>query len=122
MATANPHKKERFEYYLKDIGVTVIGFADIDRAIVVTEDGKTPEENALKKARAGYEATGKSAFGVDYWFFIKGLPDERQPGPYVRRIYVGESGERREVTDDEMLEYYSKVVMDLGGRTTGLSL
>jgi XTP/dITP diphosphohydrolase len=120
MATSNPHKKERFQHYLKELSLNVIGLADLDEKIEVVEDGKTPEENALKKAMAGFETTGKPTFGVDYWFYIEGLPAERQPCQYVRRIFVGEAGERKDATDDEMLEYYSKLVKELGGKTDGL--
>jgi inosine/xanthosine triphosphate pyrophosphatase family protein len=120
MATANPHKSERFKYYLKDLGLSVVDLVDIKRELEIVEDGKTPEENALKKARAGFEATGMPAFGVDYWFYIKGLADKLQPGPNVRRIFVGKNRERVEATDEEMLAYYAKIIADLGGETTGL--
>lgn len=120
MATNNPHKKERFEYYLKPLGLSVVSFAEVGKNIEVVEDGKTPEENALKKAKAGFKATGMTTFGVDYWFFIKGLSPERQPGANVRRIFIDKSGERKEATDDEMLIYYIKLIDGLGGRTQGL--
>ena len=119
MATNNPHKTERFKYYLNTLGLSVMAFSDVGEKIEVVEDGKTPEENALKKAKAGFEVTGRSSFGVDYWFYIQGIPDEIQPGPFVRRIFV-ESGKRKEATDDEMLDYYTKLVDGLGGRTKGL--
>jgi inosine/xanthosine triphosphate pyrophosphatase family protein len=119
MATGNPHKKERFQNYLKQLGISVISFGDLKNNIEVTEDGKTPEENALKKVRAGFDATGIPSFGVDYWLFIDGLPDDIQPGAFVRRIFKGDHGERVEATDEEMLDYYSDLVERLGGKTKG---
>jgi inosine/xanthosine triphosphate pyrophosphatase family protein len=119
MATNNPHKTERFKHYLNPLGLSVVVFSDVGEKIEVIEDGKTPEENALKKAKAGFEATGRPSFGVDYWFYIQGISDEKQPGPFVRRIFV-EGGKRKEATDDEMLDYYTKLVDGLGGRTKGL--
>ena len=119
MATANPHKVERFRYYFSPLGLSVLSFADIKQKVEIVEDGKTPEENAMKKAIAGFSATGIPTFGVDYWFYIKGLQKEKQPGPNVRRIFVGKGGERVEATDDEMLKYYAKIVEDLGGKTQG---
>lgn len=119
MATKNPHKTERFRHYLSKHGLSVVNFVDIGRSIEIVEDGKTPEENALKKARAGYETFNMPSFGVDYWFYIDGIPDEMQPGPHVRRIFV-EGGNRKEATDEEMLEYYTKLISGLGGRTKGL--
>ena len=120
MATTNSHKTERFKSYLTPLGLSVVNFSDIGKKIEVIEDGRTPEENALKKAKAGYNATGMPAFGVDYWLYIKGIPDEIQPGPNVRRIFVGSGGERKEATDEEMIDYYTKLINRLGGRTQGL--
>jgi inosine/xanthosine triphosphate pyrophosphatase family protein len=120
MATSNPHKKEGFTHYLTPLGLSVVSFADIETSVDIVEDGKTPEENALKKARAGFNATGMTTFGVDYWFYIKGLSDEKQPGENVRRIFVGKGGKRMEATDDEILDYYTRLIDGLGGRTKGL--
>ena len=120
MATGNPHKAERFKHYLTTLGLSVITLADIREKVEVVEDGVTPEENALKKAKAGFEVTGKPSFGVDYWFYINGLSPEKQPGPHVRRIFVGDGGVKKEAADDEMLDYYIKIVEGLGGRTQGL--
>src|SRR3972149_3681183 len=88
MATKNPHKKERFRYYLSELSLSVISFGDIDKEIEVVEDGKTP--------------------------------DEKQPGPYVRRIFTGDGKERIEASDEEMLDYYTKLVEGLGGKTEGM--
>jgi XTP/dITP diphosphohydrolase len=118
-ATTNPHKKERFQAYYEPLGLKVISFSDIKDKIEVVEDGKTPEENALKKALAGYNFTHKPTFGIDYWLRIEGFPENLQPGPFVRRIFVGENNQRIEANDEEMLNYYINKIKDLGGRTKG---
>jgi 8-oxo-dGTP diphosphatase len=118
-ATTNPSKKVRFQAYFKPLGLRVISFSDLENKIEVVEDGKTPEENALKKAMAGFLATGEPSFGVDYWLRIEGLPEDLQPGPYVRRIFTGSSGQRVEATDDEALEYYIDKIKSVGGKTKG---
>jgi inosine/xanthosine triphosphate pyrophosphatase family protein len=119
VATYNPHKKERFEYYLTQLGLSVIGLEDIAEGIKVVENGSTPEENALKKAFAGYNAAEIPTLGIDYWFHIEGLPDELQPNSNVRRIPAEfRQGER--ATDEEMLKYYTGLVSSLGGRAKGL--
>ena len=41
-----------------------------------------------------------------------GLPDEKQPGTHVRRI------NGKELNDEEMIEYYSKLVNEYGGKLT----
>lgn len=116
-ATTNPNKIARFQEYFRDLGLTIVSLSDTGNRVEVVEDGKTPEENARKKAMAGYEATGKPSFGIDYWLTIVGLPESMQPGQYVRRIYVGKNNERVEADDKQMLKYYIDKVKMLGGRT-----
>lgn len=115
-ATTNLNKIARFQEYFKELGLTVVSFSDVGSKVEVIEDGKTPEENARKKALAGYNATGKPSFGIDYWLTIVGLPENMQPGPYVRRIYTGNDNQRVEASDEQMLEYYSDKVKMLGGK------
>lgn len=119
-ATTNPHKKDRFQAYFNTLGLTVISFSDIQNKVEIMEDGKTPEENALIKAMAGYKLTKIPTFGVDYWLYIEGFPEEIQPGPYVRRIYFDGNKKRTEASDDEMLKYYIEKIEALGGRTKGI--
>ncbi len=119
-ATTNPHKKERFQAYFNTLGLTVISFSDIQNNVEIMEDGRTPEENALIKAKAGYRLTKMPTFGVDYWLYIEGFPKEIQPGPYVRRIFVDGNKKRVEASDGEMLKYYIEKIEALGGRTKGV--
>lgn len=119
-ATTNPYKKERFQNYFGTLGLTVISFSDIKDKVEVVEDGKTPEENALKKAMAGYKLTKIPTFGVDYWLWIEGFSKDVQPGPYVRRIFVGKDNKRVEANDEEMLKYYTGKIKALGGKTNGV--
>lgn len=118
-ATTNLSKKNRFQSYFSGLGLNVVSFADLGIKVEVPEDGSTPEENALKKAMAGHLATRIPTFGVDYWFRIEGLPDDKQPGPFVRRIFIGENGQRRDADDAELLEYYRNIVSKLGGEVKG---
>ncbi len=120
-ATTNPHKKERFQAYYRDLGLSVVGLGDLGINIEIEENGKTPEENALIKARKGYKVIeGKMpVFGVDYWLYIEGFPGDLQPGPHVRRIKSGVQGIREAVNDEELLDYYIKNIEAIGGKTTG---
>jgi XTP/dITP diphosphohydrolase len=119
-ATTNPHKKLRFQNYYEPLGLTVVSFSDVLGNIDVVEDGKTPEENALKKATAGFLATRMPSFAVDYWLRIEGLHEDEQPGPYVRRIFTGDGGQREAASDDEMLDYYVAKIKKLGGEAKGI--
>jgi XTP/dITP diphosphohydrolase len=63
LATRNPHKLREFERLLAPAGITVEGLpAGVDRP---PEDGATFAENALPKARAAAEATGRVAIADD---------------------------------------------------------
>ena len=49
---------------------------------------------------------------MDNNLFIEELPKERQIGTHVRRI------NGKELTDDEMIEYYTNLVKEYGGKLT----
>ena len=59
---------------------------DINLKLEVEESGKNAIENAYLKAKAYYEATGIASIGMDNNLFIEELPEEKQPGTYVRRV------------------------------------
>lgn len=76
----------------------------------VEEDGKTPWENAKKKAIAYHRVTGFPCMGLDSGLYLEGLSEALQPGTHVRR--VGEHS----MTDDEFIQYYSSLARQYGGR------
>ena len=47
---------------------------------------------------------------MDNNLYIEGLPEEKQPGTHVRRI------NGKQLTDDEMIEYYTNLVKNYGGK------
>ena len=47
-------------------------------------------------------------FAMDDNLYIEGIPEEKQPGTYVRRV----NGKR--LTDEEMIEYYSGLAKTYG--------
>ena len=85
IASANKHKLEEIKSILKDykvISMEEAGFFDD-----IVEDGTTFEENALIKAKAIHEKTGKLVLGDDSGLMVKYLNGE--PGVYSAR-YAGE--------------------------------
>ena len=78
------------------------------------ENGKNAIENALIIARAFYKASSMTTFAMDDNLYIDNIPDELQPGMFVRRI----NGKR--LNDDEMIEHYSNLAKKYGdnGRLT----
>jgi hypothetical protein len=53
---------------------------------------------------------------IDAGLTIPGLPPDKQPGVYVRRIF----GADQEVTDQQMLDYYIRELKTIGGTSTAI--
>ena len=98
-ATTNPAKVRRFKLPLAEEGINLLSISDIKKKIDVKEDGKDALENAIIKARAYYNLTKLITIGMDDNLFIEGIPDDKQPGTFVRRV------NGKELNDDEMIEY-----------------
>lgn len=113
-ATGNESKIKRFKSKLEKNNIEIISIKDIDKSVDINENGKNAIENALIKARAYASICDYPVFAMDDNLYIEGIPDERQPGMYVRRV----NGKR--LNDDEMIEYYSDLARKYGdnGRIT----
>ena len=112
--TTNQGKLESMRKITDTLGVELIGLKELDQPIpVVEESGKNPLENAEIKARAYYKAFGMPVFSCDSGLYFDELEEEEQPGIYVRRVHG------KELSDEEMIEYYSELARAHGGRMTG---
>ena len=111
-ATTNPAKVKRYESKLTEKGIELITIKDLDFKLDIDENGKNALENAYIKAKAYYDTTNITTIGMDDNLFIEELPEEKQPGTHVRRI------NGKELTDDEMIEYYSNLAKEYGGKLT----
>ena len=111
-ATKNPAKVRRFAEKLKQKDIELLTINDINVDVKVEESGKTALENARLKAKAYYDATNMITIGMDDNLYIEGLPEEKQPGLYVRRV------NGKELNDDEMIDHYTKLVKEYGGKLT----
>ena len=120
-ATKNNSKIYNMKRRLKGMPIELLTPNDINIKISVDENGKIPSENALKKAKAYYEKTKIATIAADSGLYISDLPKNKQPGLYVRRV------NGKELTDDEMINYYSNLMKTIGGSgdayyLTGLAL
>lgn len=114
-ATENESKVKRFQKGLLARDIKIITLNDIDtKNIEIVEDGKNAIENALIKARTYAKIQAIPVFAMDDNLYIDGIPEDKQPGMYVRRV----NGKR--LNDDEMIEYYSNLAHTYGenGRLT----
>ena len=87
MATGNRHKVEEIRSMLADLPVVVRSLADFPGAPEVVEDGRTYQENALKKAWSAAKFTGKPALADDTGLEVDALGG--RPGLYAAR-FAGE--------------------------------
>jgi XTP/dITP diphosphohydrolase len=102
LATANPHKADEIRAVLLPLGVDLLERpADVAE---VDETGDTLEENALLKARALVEATGRAAIADDTGLFVDAL--NGRPGVRSAR-YAGE--------DASYEDNVSKLLQELAG-------
>ncbi len=102
-ATGNESKALRFKAGLLEKGIEIITIKDIDKEVEVIEDGANAIENALIKARSYAKEIDIPVFAMDDNLYIENIPEDKQPGMYVRRV----NGKR--LTDEEMIEYYSNL-------------
>lgn len=115
IGTGNLSKIDKIKYSLSKTDVVVIGINEVSKVkLDIKEVGKTAVENARIKARAYSRMIGKPVLSTDAEIYIDGLSDEEQPGTRIKRI--NEKGE--DITDEELINYYSAIVDRLGGKTT----
>lgn len=112
LGTENPSKLTFFQPYFTPAGVEVITPNQIGCSCACPEDARTPEGNAMQKARAWHKASGMPVFAQDSGLVFLDLPEDHpdQPGTHVRRP--------RGVTldDDAMLAYYIELVRRHDGK------
>ena len=111
-ATTNPAKVKKYKKALEEKGIELITIKDLDFKLNINENGKNAIENAYIKAKAYYDATKITTIGMDNCLFIEELPEEKQPGTHVRRV------NGKELTDEEMIEYYTNLIKKYGGKLT----
>ncbi len=111
-ATTNPAKVNLYKEILKEQNINLLSIKDLDFKLEIDENGKDAIENAKIKAKAYYKKTGLITIGMDDNLYIEELPKEKQPGTYVRRI------NGKELTDEEMIVYYSNLAKEYGGKLT----
>ncbi len=107
-ATKNVSKVNRFKDDLEKSGIKVITLNDININLEVDETGTSAIENALIKARAYYEKTGITTIATDDNLTFENVPDNFQPGTYVRRV------NGKVLTDEEMIDHYINLVREFG--------
>lgn len=107
-ATGNPSKVKRFAKGLEKEGINILTLNDIDKKVEIEENGKNAIENAIIKAKAYSKIVNMPVLAMDDNLYIENVPEEKQPGMFVRRV----NGKR--LTDEEMIEHYTNLVKEYG--------
>ncbi len=113
--TGNAAKLTVMQNRLKPVGIDLIGLNDLKREGIdiptVSEDGKTPLENARLKAETYFKAFQMPVFSCDSGLYFENVPDEVQPGTHVRNV------NGKCLSDEEMREYYGGLAKQYGNLT-----
>lgn len=112
--TGNPGKVKQLQEMLALLDIVVRGINEFGIELEIEEDGQTAEENARKKALTYAAAIRRPVLSMDSGLYFRGIPDELQPGLFVRRF----KGINR-ATDEQMLAHYSELIRQFGGRLDG---
>lgn len=107
-ATNNQTKAKRFTKNLLKHDIEIVSLLDMNIKLDVEENGKDAIENALIKAKACYKMTKMTTLAMDDNLYLENVPNDKQPGMYVRRV----NGKR--LTDEEMIEYYTNLAKEYG--------
>ncbi|MGH7229395.1 MAG: XTP/dITP diphosphatase [Nitrospiraceae bacterium] len=86
LATRNPHKGAELVALLSNLGIRIRTLAEFPDAPEVVEDGQTCEANAVKKAQAIMQHTGRTAVADDTGLEVEALGG--RPGVHAAR-YAG---------------------------------
>lgn len=114
LGTTNPSKVKRFSDLLKGYDVEFVTLKDLAITDEPKENGTTPEENAIAKAKfygQYFEVVICNDSGL--YFEELALDDVRQPGLNVRTPM-----QMDRLSDEEMIDYYSKLIDTLGGKVS----
>ena len=112
IGTTNPAKVTRFEEFLPDCGIEFLTLKDLGITAEPEETGNSPEENARIKA-AFYGQFCDRVICNDSGLYFDSIPmdDPRQPGLNIR------APKGRRLDDEEMIDYYSALISEFGGKT-----
>lgn len=112
--TTNQAKFLSMARITESLGIELISLRDLNQPLPeIDETGNDPLENAEIKAKAYYEAFSMPVFSCDSGLYFDGLEESMQPGTHTRRV------NGRELTDEEMIEYYSDLAKQYGGSLIG---
>lgn len=111
LGTTNPSKIKRFSDLLSGCDVELVTLSQLGIEQEPEEQGSTPEENAVIKAKF-YGRYFDAVICNDSGLYLDALPvdDSRQPGLNIR------APQGKRLDDEEMICYYADLIHSLGGK------
>ena len=118
LGTTNPSKVKRFKSLLSNYNINFITLKDLQINDEPQETGNDPRKNAIIKANY-YGKYFDLVICNDTGLYLEELTmsDKRQPGLNIRTP----NGNER-LDDDQMIDYYSNLVAELGGKVSAFYL
>lgn len=120
IGTTNPSKVIRFKELLKDENIEFLTLSDLNITTDPLETGQTPEENAIIKAKYYASLNNKIDIVIcndsGLYFQELDLKNPLQPGLKIR------TPKNKRLDDEEMIEYYTKLINSLGGKVNAYYL
>ena len=106
IATHNQSKVKRYKRLLRSIdSIDLVSLNDLGITDKVEEIFDTNRENAMHKARIYGKLSGLVTIAIDEALMTNFLPDNEQPGVYVRRFLDGKS----ELSDEVLIDTWQKI-------------
>ncbi len=109
-ATGNESKIRNMRFRLQGYDIEIVTPKELGVHLDVDETGATPIENARLKAKAYFVKTGMPTLAADSGLYIDGIPEDEQPGLYVRRV------NGRTLSEEELIDHYTHLSAKYGGR------
>jgi hypothetical protein len=99
-------KLGRYKRLIEGIaGIRAVSLLNLGITEKVDEIFETNSENAMHKAVAYGKMSGKITLAIDEAVTTNFLPENEQPGVYVRRF----GGNKKELTDREVIDVWKKI-------------
>ena len=107
-ATGNQAKIARFFDKLQKEDIKLESIKELNIRLDCEENGKNAVENALIKARCCHAMCKNAVMGMDDTLYMEGVPEDKQPGLFVRRV------NGKTLNDEEMIGHYKNLVDEYG--------
>lgn len=113
--TGNAGKLNNVRQMLEGMDIHLVALSDLGIQDGVEESGNTTLDNARIKAEYYFEKIKgtMAVMGQDSGLYLDGVPEEEQPGVFVRRV------NGRSLDDEAFIQYYAGLAKKYGGRIRG---